>query len=239
VLDWTSSPYVAAYFAVEDHWSSDAVVWVVHGPALQEEMNSKYPKFELHRIDTIDPLLDSEAPPHLSIMRRLRTTERMVAQQGYFTICRLPTIDHAQIIAESLNNGSGKLLLLRIVIPQALKPDFLFRLRAMNIASNALFPGIDGVGRSISELVRLHRIPSPMEPAQPMAPTLLGISGSEITFPVRMVEPSDLQSETAGIEGWVSGVGNGPTAEPEEGKLRQDADRDGGGAQDESPRRPE
>jgi anti-anti-sigma regulatory factor len=39
--------------------------------------------------------------------------------------------------------------------PARLKLSFLAKLRGMNIAANSLFPGIDGIGRSVTELVML------------------------------------------------------------------------------------
>ena len=43
----------------------------------------------------------------------------------------------------------------KIVIPHKIKPDFLAELRRMNITAAALFPGVDGLGRSIAELTSL------------------------------------------------------------------------------------
>lgn len=43
----------------------------------------------------------------------------------------------------------------KIIIPHECKPDFLLRLREMNIAASSLFPGVDGLGWSVQELVSL------------------------------------------------------------------------------------
>ena len=43
----------------------------------------------------------------------------------------------------------------KIIIPHSAKPDFLSELRRMNITAAALFPGVDGLGRSIAELTSL------------------------------------------------------------------------------------
>jgi hypothetical protein len=43
----------------------------------------------------------------------------------------------------------------RWVIPAALKNDILKRLRTANIAAHSLFPGLDGLGRSIAEVARI------------------------------------------------------------------------------------
>ena len=43
----------------------------------------------------------------------------------------------------------------KIVIPHKIKPDFLAELRRMNITAAALFPGVDGLGRSIADLTSL------------------------------------------------------------------------------------
>ena len=43
----------------------------------------------------------------------------------------------------------------KIIIPHRIKPDFLAELRRMNITAAALFPGVDGLGKSIAELTSL------------------------------------------------------------------------------------
>jgi hypothetical protein len=55
----------------------------------------------------------------------------------------------------------------KIVIPEKLKPEFLRRLQIMNITANSLFPGVDGLGRSVREFIQvevLHDQPGSSHP---------------------------------------------------------------------------
>jgi hypothetical protein len=80
---------------------------------------------------------------------------RVFAQQGKFTVCLNPLADHAAVIEEAMaeyrSNLFGKL-----IIPKKLKPEILWRLRRMNVGANALFPGMDGIGKSIAEQFKLQ-----------------------------------------------------------------------------------
>ena len=75
----------------------------------------------------------------------------MIAQQGQHTFCTNIYADHGQIIGKSLGKGLKKL-----VIDSSKKREFLLRLRRMNITANSLFPGLDGLGRSIAELIHVQ-----------------------------------------------------------------------------------
>jgi hypothetical protein len=152
LLDWTASPYVAAYFAVEDHWLKNGAIWLFGVKELDTQMTAKYGEAEL-RYDKLESIFrNAGSPPQLLIVRRDIPTDRMIAQQGGFTACRQPLYDHAQAVEDV---GCNPAFWQKIIIPAALKPQFLRRLRSMNITANALFPGIDGVGRSVAELIRL------------------------------------------------------------------------------------
>lgn len=154
VLDWTSSPYVAAYFAVENNWETDGAVWMFGVQNLQTQMTAKYGSIDITE-DQLDRLFfEPTSPPQIFIIRRNDNTERMIAQQGGFTLCRQPLYNHANAIEEAFIAGHSSNWL-KIIIPATLKQEFLRRLRIMNIAANALFPGIDGVGRSVAELLRI------------------------------------------------------------------------------------
>jgi len=40
LLDWTKSPFVAAYFAVEADWHHDGAIWLFHPADLRAQVNS-------------------------------------------------------------------------------------------------------------------------------------------------------------------------------------------------------
>jgi hypothetical protein len=80
----------------------------------------------------------------------------MIAQQGFFSICCNVLSDHEQVFSESLTAPREKELFRKLVIPAQLKILFARKLRSMNITANALFPGLDGLARSVAELVQLE-----------------------------------------------------------------------------------
>jgi len=77
------------------------------------------------------------------------SSPRMAEQQGRFTMSLAIHQDHACMISAIRTHVK------RLIIPYAAKPAILAELRRMNITAAALFPGIDGLGRSIAELTSL------------------------------------------------------------------------------------
>jgi hypothetical protein len=172
LLDWSASPYVAAYFAIAQGWGprgSDGVIWYFSGGDLSRVMTALgwSPQLEhppgINSDEHLSKIFKIPSPPlGLILMQRREREERMVAQQGVFTISPDPLADHAQVI-ETAGAGRTPGWFGCIVIPKEQKPGFLHQLRFMNISANALFPGIDGIGQSVEELVRLF----PPPPATP------------------------------------------------------------------------
>ncbi len=60
------------------------------------------------------------------------------------------------ILARLLADHQQRKWHLKVVIPPELKADFLYRLRPMNLTAVSLFPGIDGLGRSVAEYAYLE-----------------------------------------------------------------------------------
>jgi len=78
----------------------------------------------------------------------ITSNERIDAQQGRFSLCTNPLANHA----DEMYASDG---LRKIVIAKALKPKIMEELYKMNITASSLFPGIDGLGKSIREFCRL------------------------------------------------------------------------------------
>jgi hypothetical protein len=159
LLDWTDSIYVAAYFAVAQNPDKDGTIWVLHTNALETQMKRLYGplKEPLSDVDFASTFLSSNSALRIVFVRRNTQTDRMIAQQGLFTVCTNIKGDHGEIVADALPPSSpkGGAWFSKMIIPAKLKVEVLRKLRAMNIAAHSLFPGIDGIGRGIAEMLIL------------------------------------------------------------------------------------
>ncbi len=156
VLDWTESPFVALYFAVQEQVEEPGAVWTLHPATLHEfsfqaDNEYKFPKTVVDVKRYQDPL----AKPFLHVVTRKTLTDRMSAQQMQTTIGTQPLMDHATTIANVLPHRPGFEQFSKLIIPPSLKGEFMRQLRTMNVTAGALFPGIEGLGRSVSELMKL------------------------------------------------------------------------------------
>ncbi len=153
LLDWTHSPYVATYFACIDDWDHDGVVWWVDGVALEAEMKNQYDDSEWGPM-----LTNPEAPQRIHTMRGT-ATERILAQRGVFTVCTQVLADHADAIEGALKSSAqatGRSLFGRWIIPAEERRSILEQLRAANITAASLFPGADGLGLSLKEMLMMR-----------------------------------------------------------------------------------
>lgn len=159
LLDWTASPFVAAYFAIEREPDHPGAVWYFHCHTVDAYMRKTYEGYEFPKIEKMaQVLLDSNAKDILYFGAARTQTDRMAAQQTKGTLSTQILADHGQIMAKAVATGEAKKEMEvygKLIIPKTLKPEFLRRLRSMNITARALFPGVDGLGRSVAELVRL------------------------------------------------------------------------------------
>ncbi len=158
LLDWTQSGYVAAYHACSENFNTDGAVWLLHSNTLLEKMKefdfSAMPT-DTHKIKLY--FSDKDAFPGVSIVENGIKTDRMIAQQGVFTVCINLGGDQHEVIDGNLSNnrGTDKIVFLKLIIPTKLKMGFLRKLHRMDVSASSLFPGLDGLGRSTSEYTRI------------------------------------------------------------------------------------
>lgn len=155
-LDWSHSPYVALYFAVEGDWSTNGTVWCVKGKSIgscfKKSDERAYKETHKNRSATRgNPFCEPNDHSFLYLYDMSFQIDRIAAQQGRFTVSTDGLSDHGKLLATSLPGED----ILKIVIPAESKPQMLRELHLMNIAAKALFPGIDGLGRSLQDRARL------------------------------------------------------------------------------------
>lgn len=157
LLDWTTSIYVAAYFAVNENPDSDGAIWVVHMHSLHTAMKKEYGDIGLpdKEAEIRARFLDPNALPAVQFFTRLSKSARLVAQQGIFSIAFNILTNHGEKFETIFAVDGEKELYRKLVVPAIQKRAFAKKLRTMNITASSLFPGLDGLGRSIGELVRL------------------------------------------------------------------------------------
>jgi hypothetical protein len=143
LLDWTSSPYVAAYFAAEQSPDDDGVILVIDADRLNAHFHETS-----RALDRQSIIRAADEPPGLMALTPERKTRRLVTHQGYFTVATHPDAVHDELL-----HAAGAILR-RWIIPSDLKPLVLRHLRTMNVSAQTLFPGLDGLGRSAGELIK-------------------------------------------------------------------------------------
>ena len=157
LLDWCGSIYVAAYFAVTGSLELPGSIWLAHIHTVDSAMHESYGEgdFPSTQKEIEKVFLQPDPPPAIRFAGRLSNSDRMAAQQGFFSACRSVLGHPGEILAECTAKSDDKLVFRKIVIPSRLKNVFLRKLRSMNITANSLFPGLDGLARSVGELVQI------------------------------------------------------------------------------------
>jgi hypothetical protein len=153
LLDFTKSPFVAAFFALERS-VSDVAIFALNTPVLWN--NRALPKGapELTRT-LIDPRVDGNLEKYFldnsnSVVwfgEPEEMDDRLIAQSGTFVVPGV--IDRA--LPDILDGyASDDELLRKIVLPPSVRADAMKWLYRMNITNASLFPGLDGLARSIA-----------------------------------------------------------------------------------------
>jgi hypothetical protein len=161
-LDWTKSPYVAAYFAFEEQAQEKrkrSAVWAIDldwlerrgRTLLQSGTATSVPDDPGVRAGWINRLLAQTEEAVIVRVDALRTNERMTAQQGVF-LCRLL---HAAPFTQTLMRmmihpeTPDQPVVRKLEVETKRRTEFLTNLRAMNIHRASLFPGLDGFAQSL------------------------------------------------------------------------------------------
>lgn len=153
LLDFTWSPYVAAHFALE-RATANAVVWAMNLPLL-------WHIHERRRIDGVDVGLADPRDRtcfekyYLSNKHRFlwqgdpfRMPQRVIAQSGTFLVAGHLGCDIEEIIEQY--PGKGALLVKLELDTQKMRRQAMAALYTMNITQATLFPGLDGLARSMA-----------------------------------------------------------------------------------------
>ena len=170
LLDWTISPYVALYFALEKSvLNSDCAVWVVDSnwvtKRTRETLSSHDPPFPgsadlgtfVRYLNSILENRDDNSPRVIVRAEPMNTNDRVAAQQAVF-LCDVGYYETFDITLMRMIYSSqpDSPTVFKIAVNTAERSSMLGGLRRMNIHAASLFPGFDGFTRSLRLQLQVH-----------------------------------------------------------------------------------
>ncbi|MEZ8065101.1 MULTISPECIES: FRG domain-containing protein [Vibrio] len=145
LLDFTFSPYVALYFALESDVSDAAVYLVNHDALIKDDIDT----FDGEPERAYQTLFEDETGIEcLFSFEPKFSNERLLAQQGLLLAPNNLEYIHERIL---LNYSYSENDFVKIRIPEKLRYSGLRKLNQMNINAANIYPGLEGFCRSLSK----------------------------------------------------------------------------------------
>jgi hypothetical protein len=162
LIDWTESPYVATFFAVDEanDPEKDCAVWAISSEWCQERSAAAVRKklkltkeqFSNREDFSLDNILAETVlkgtVPLVAPLRPLKLNTRIASQQGLF-LCpgdlNMTFMENLRALGES----ELPTMLFKFIFPASWRPEIFHDLFNMNIGPQTLFPGLDGFAKSI------------------------------------------------------------------------------------------
>tara|TARA_R110000744_G_C19342764_1_gene559611 strand:- start:254 stop:1204 length:951 start_codon:yes stop_codon:yes gene_type:complete len=137
LLDWTQSPYVAAYFALAEpdlNSNANRAVWAYSHDGMKDIFINSV-EFDEENLDLSDAIE--------VVFGLIDENSRIISQSGLFT--KTPNgEDIEEFIANKINLTGMSPILYKIEIPNSQREAFMRHLESMNIHAGSLFPDIVG-----------------------------------------------------------------------------------------------
>ncbi len=173
LLDFSKSPFVSAFFALESA-DMDVAVFALNTPALWHAAPTSDPSLTRSRIDprvagNFERYFLGNKLPVLWYGEPSEMDSRLVAQSGLFVIPGVLDMPLDDILDEY---GGSDVLLKKFVLPLSMRDEAMRALYRMNVTYATLFPDLEGLARSVSyELEAIwERLVEDYERSPPEAP---------------------------------------------------------------------
>jgi len=158
-VDWTTSPYVGMYFALEEEPEKKrCALWAINRNWLESKADAileKYsaaplPDDDRWRSEFLNKVFWTEREKGVIVaVNPLESNDRMAAQQGLFLTNLYEEARFYQVLMGMMIRPelTTQAVIKKLEVSVAHRFEFMKHLRAMNIHRSSLFPGLDGFGR--------------------------------------------------------------------------------------------
>jgi hypothetical protein len=155
LLDFTWSPYVAAFFALQNA-SEEAAIWAIFPPGVLGNKFKTIRADQLATPDDIGPWTIGNYERYFQVNENNivvigephRMNQRLIAQSGTFAMPGVLNTPIEQLVPPKYVK--------KIVIRKNARVAAMRELYQMNISEATLFPGLDGLARSLAFELESH-----------------------------------------------------------------------------------
>ncbi len=144
LLDFTLSPFIATYFALESG-SNECCVFAINHTKIKKKNIKLVPA---NSYNEAERKVFSSSKRFITVFDPDYGNERLVIQQGLFLVPSQINTSFESILNDYQDIPKDDICI-KFIIPPDLRLRGLERLREMNITSASLFPGIDGFCRAL------------------------------------------------------------------------------------------
>lgn len=178
LLDWTTNPLIALYFACKDDENTDGSIWILNEVnylrfchnnsefikahssgdlTFKEIFNTFFEKGDSVSLDYpliytpyyVDSRMSAQSSMFMFWGNQEKAFEQLITEENYMSI-QTPT-NGIYYKYDDQNNH----VLLKLIIPRHSKISIVRQLETVGINEKTLFPGLDGIGRYIEHKYRL------------------------------------------------------------------------------------
>lgn len=145
LLDFSFSPYVALYFALESG-DGEASVYCINHHAIKSDDEAQ---FGDERLQVYSRVLDGDSNDDISCLFAFEPTfsnHRLLSQQGLFVATNSLNATHEEMFREYSLLPED---VIKFKIPATLRYSGLRKLNQMNINASNIYPGLDGFCKSM------------------------------------------------------------------------------------------